>query len=338
MNRNNFRVKFFFLVIFVGLLVTLSGCNVIKENLTNQNMYKKLNLDISGCYLGVACENDEDIPSFNAQFSKKQVLIGIFIQYLKNNAPVFPSENIETLNIIKNQNSIPFITWEPWDAAQTTINILPDILNGTYDNLIDSWAIYLKQYDWPVIIRWGHEMDGNWYPWSENAETYKQAFRYIVTRFKNAKAYNVSWIFAPNRDDGGTGRNFEDYFPGTNYVDGFGISGYNFGTTQSWSSWINFYSIYYNAVTKLNALGNLPIIIDIGSTEKGGNKAEWIADMFYQLADNSTFSSIKGLVWFNFNKETNWKVDSSETSLTAYKNGIINAYFISEPQIQEKNF
>ena len=57
------------------------------------------------------------------------------------------------------------ITWEPWLNFLNPIK-LQDIVAGRYDKYIDSWANGAKTFGNEVWIRWGHEFNGNWYPWS----------------------------------------------------------------------------------------------------------------------------------------------------------------------------
>jgi hypothetical protein len=55
---------------------------------------------------------------------------------------------------------IPLITWEPgaWK--------LDDIIAGTHDALFRAKAESLRDMGAEIFLRWGHEMNGNWYAWS----------------------------------------------------------------------------------------------------------------------------------------------------------------------------
>ena len=298
----------------------------------------KISFDISGCYLGFSSE-DTSVASFTGLAAKKPALSGIFVSFSDNNNLIYPQKYLSRLTEIKSAGSIPFITWEPWDAYKSTTNLMPYILTGTYDDLIDNWAQVLASLNYPVIIRFAHEMNGNWYPWSDDPVIYKNAFKYVVNRFKAKGAINVSWCFAPNWDNAGTGRNYYDYFPGTSYVDCLGISGYNSGNTQSWSVWRDFSGIYKNAATDLYNRYHLPIILDLASVESGGDKSAWITDMANKLK-TSEFTMVKGIVWFEYQKYesgilTDWRINSSEASLTSFREAVGLNYFLSEPVVNE---
>jgi hypothetical protein len=58
-----------------------------------------------------------------------------------------------------------------------------------------------------------------------------------------------------------------------------------------------------------------PILVtEVGCTEAGGDKAEWIAEFVRMMVRESRVS---GLVWFHHDKETDWRLNSSETAAAA---------------------
>lgn len=66
---------------------------------------------------------------------------------------------------------------------------------------------------------------------------------------------------------------------------------------------------------------NKPIVLaETATTELGGSKAQWITDAFAMIP--TRFPRIVGVTWFNLNKETDWRVQSSPGSLQAFKAAI----------------
>jgi hypothetical protein len=64
-----------------------------------------------------------------------------------------------------------------------------------------------------------------------------------------------------------------------------------------------------------------PIMIsEFGCSGTGGNKVAWITDMFTQLKNNH--KKIKAFVWFNVNKEIDWRFNETAESTTAFKAGL----------------
>ena len=74
----------------------------------------------------------------------------------------------------------------------------------------------------------------------------------------------------------------------------------------------------YNKLVNL-APGKPVMIAETGCTEQGGNKADWITQAFFDEIPNN-FPMLKLIVWFDFNKETDWRINSSSATLQAYRN------------------
>ena len=73
-----------------------------------------------------------------------------------------------------------------------------DIIAGKHDKYIDDWAAGARSFGGEIWVRWGHEMNGNWYPWSSgnngsDAQIWSKAYRHIHDRFRRAGASNVRW-------------------------------------------------------------------------------------------------------------------------------------------------
>ena len=77
------------------------------------------------------------------------------------------------------------------------------IIKGKHDKYIRDWAKAAKAYGKPVIVRFAHEMNGDWFPWSicdKNGNTpkaFKAAWRHIVGEFRSVGARNVKFLWSP---------------------------------------------------------------------------------------------------------------------------------------------
>ncbi len=89
------------------------------------------------------------------------------------------------------------------------------------------------------MIRFAHEMNGTWYPWSGSAtaSTYVAAWRHIVSLFRADGVTNVQWVWSPNVQEGSK-YPISPYFPGDEWIDYVGLDGYNWGTNNqgTWQS------------------------------------------------------------------------------------------------------
>jgi len=272
-------------------------------------------------YLGIALESTKDIRGWEEIAGKRAHIIHMFYHLSSE----FPWR--QTRKVLKRGYAV-MLTLEPrlrGDSRKQSR--LDDIANGKLDrHLLHSINTLKTIYaDWPnaqIMIRFGHEMNGGWYRWGgknnhngNSSQNFIRAFQYVVTLFRQHGLKQVRWIWSPNvsyRDD------FSIYYPGDDYVDVVGMSGFNFGPNTTYRpdlDWQMFQEIYgytYNVLIKYPK----PLMITgISCAESGGDKAQWLFDMQYQL--KRRYQRITGLIWFNFNKEADWRINSSDKTLRA---------------------
>ncbi len=221
--------------------------------------------------------------------------------------------------------STPFISWEPWDITLATNQQtfpLRAIASGQFDSYIDTWANGLHNYGQPVLLSFAHEMQGDWYPWGygvngNTAADYISAYRHVHDRFTAAGATNVRWVWTVDADDAGSSRPpATTFYPGDAYTDWLGVDAYNWGTSQSWSSWRSLADVLsntYQEFTQLNA--TKPILLsEWGSTEAGGSKPAWILAAANDL--QQYFPRVQAVIWFH-EHGSRWAIDSSPQSVAA---------------------
>ena len=106
-------------------------------------------------------------------------------------------------------------------------------------------------------------------------------------------------------------------YPGDAYVDAISIDSYNFGSGLAHGQWTSFKNIFaapYKTAT--STWPNKPLMVgETGCSMQGGNKAQWIHDMDAALRTN--FPRINTVVWFEADKEADWRMVSSPSSLAA---------------------
>ena len=62
--------------------------------------------------------------------------------------------------------------------------------------------------------------------------------------------------------------------------------------------------------------------------EEGSDKAAWIGDAFSAIRNK--YLQIRAIIWFHIAKETDWRINSSEASLNAYCEAVVDDYWLSE--------
>jgi hypothetical protein len=221
---------------------------------------------------------------------------------------------------------IPFVNWELYEGGD-----LDDIIAGEYDDMIAERAADTKALGEPLFIDFGAEMNGDWSPWGgaqngESAAKYLAVYRKVHDAFSKAGANNAIWAFCPNVTDepNESWNQALNYYPGDDYVDWMCVDGYNWGNTNG-GSWQSFERVFQNIYPKL-AAKNKPIMIgEMASAESGGDKAAWIDAMIPTL--QTKYPQIRGVLWFDVDKETDWRVSSSTGAEAAFKRMANDAYF-----------
>jgi hypothetical protein len=212
---------------------------------------------------------------------------------------------------------IPLVNWEP---AKIDFR---KIIDGSLDATIQARAIGSKAIAKKFFLDFAAEMNGD-EAWSgNNAPLYVAAYRHIHDLFIAAGATNVVWAWCPNvTDTAGGNRTTMDYYPGDAYVDWTGVDGYNWGTNGGWLSFQQVFKDIY----PLLAAKKKPILIgEMASAQAGGDKGKWIDDIIPTL--RSSFPLIKGVVWFDINKEADWRISSSPGSEASYIRMANDPYF-----------
>jgi hypothetical protein len=236
----------------------------------------------------------------------------------------FPTAAVRRIRAL---GAVPEITWEPWDpgaGADQPAYRLQRIAHGAYDAYLERWASRIAAYGGPVWLRFAHEMNTVTYPWGEVAGrnpsgSYIAAWRHVHQVFDAAHADNVTWVWSPNTPYPGT-TPLAEVYPGDDDVDLVALDGYNWSTLQPGTSWTSFEGIFRPGLEELDQLSDRPRFIgEVASTEVGGDKAAWIGEMFSALRGRP---HVCGFTWFDLVKETDWRIDSSPTSLKAFQEGL----------------
>jgi Glycosyl hydrolase family 26 len=237
---------------------------------------------------------------------------------------------VDSLRQIVARGALPEITWEPW--APSRDHHEPDyatarIASGAFDSYIDWWAHDAAAYGAPLLLRFAHEMNGTSYPWSpavngDNPAAYVAAWRHVHDRFVAAGATNVIWVWSPNIVTGQP-TPLSSVFPGNNYVDVAAVDGYNYGAEEpTWGGWNRPRRLFADTIRQVEQLApNKPLWInETGSSEHGGDKAQWIGELFDYLRTTRA----TGLVWFDLAVpgQPDFRLNSSPASFAAASAGL----------------
>ena len=207
----------------------------------------------NGVYFGTNINLGVDsIADFNKRLGYNAAL---FVQFLPFPLDAQSSRYMDQfMKEVGEQNAIALLTLEPRDGLEAVTT------EAVYD-----LATRLSSYNLqgvPIIVRFGHEMNGSWYPWGQQPSLYVQKFQLMANAI-HRNAHLTAMIWAPNYGggypfSGGAYEikpsdpdfglldinednilNEEDdmyapYYPGDEYVDWVGLSIYHWGNKYPW--------------------------------------------------------------------------------------------------------
>ncbi|GIT78860.1 hypothetical protein LLS1_05290 [Leifsonia sp. LS1] len=251
------------------------------------------------------------------------------------------------------QGRMPMMTWESRpisdgnDVLDAPAYSLPKIIGGDFDAYLHQYAKDIVATGLPLAIRLDHEMNGIWYPWAENdgqgrsingnnPGDYVKMWRHVHDIFQQEGANAlVVWVWSPNivnnlpashKADG----YLEGLYPGDDYVDWVGLSGYLRPPYKSDNDF-SFDYTFTPSLNKLRAITGKPIILaEIGASETDGHKPAWVTS-FFQALGKPENDDIIGFSWFNLAitsyvegvRATNdWRIDSRADTLSAFIAGL----------------
>jgi hypothetical protein len=314
----------------------------------------------TGAFMDFGDEEDdvtlEMIEDFEKMVGKHQAIIASSSYWGEQS---FPTAN---LNVLWRHGALPLVFWSPWDRPYEQNHgpdkfSLNEIIAGKWDAYIDKWGDAARDFGHPMIVAFGVEMNGDWFPWSgtyyggedwddgrndwKGPEVFKTAYRHVVDRVRARGALNVKWMFHTNNYSYPLDTwNFAPaYYPGPEYVDWLGLSVYGQQFTDEPNPDIpSLVDWPYQELCGLDP--NKPIMVAEWATgefpyspdEHGMRKPQWIKqglDLF-----RTRYPRIKAAIywherWQNVDQSySNLRVNSSVESLNAYREGVAHPDWI----------
>jgi hypothetical protein len=190
----------------------------------------------------------------------------------------------------------------PCDSTGVPIN---NVIDGSYDSYLTSFADSVKAFNHPVLLTFDHEFNGSWYPWGDSeitATQWKDSWDHVTSVISKI-APNVTWVWAPNIEEGAA--SFNSYWPGTNeHVGMVGLDGYYSSTSATWAN------TFAGSVSNINSVsGNKYgfIVAEIGVKGADSNNLTQIAN----LSTGARGANAKAVMYFD---SSSWLLSSSEQS------------------------
>jgi mannan endo-1,4-beta-mannosidase len=205
------------------------------------------------------------------------------------------------------------------NGAAPLIQMDPDgislaaITSGRYDGYLSAYAEAVRAYRHPVIIGFGHEMNGGWYSWGyrkAKPAMFVAAWRHVVTLFRVLGAHNATWLWTVNIINNTQAGKIPDpapWWPGDAYVTWVGIDGYYL--KPNWQ----FAPLFGPTIAAVRKLTGKPVLIgETGATPGAGQPAK-IGDLFAGIKAYG----LLGFVWFDTTDHKGQRFGISSPSATA---------------------
>jgi mannan endo-1,4-beta-mannosidase len=212
--------------------------------------------------------------------------------------------------------AVPLVQINPKDVS------LAAIASGHYDSYLSSYAEAVRSYHRPVVLSFGHEMNGNWYSWGNRHTSpadFVAAWRHVVTLFRELGARNVTWLWTVNIMH--TGSNIsrpEPWWPGSKYVTWVGLDGYYY--KPSWK----FAPLFGPTIAAIRQFTHAPMLIAETSAAPTTNQPAKIADLFAGVR----LYGLLGFVWFNSVHKVDWRLNNP-AAITAFRQGAMTYHRFS---------
>lgn len=201
---------------------------------------------------------------------------------------------------------------EPFTAS------VPSIAAGDSDSYLRAYASAVRNFGHPVILSFGHEVNGPWYPWGQKTRprVYVAAWRHIVTLFRQQGADNVTWLWSVNI---GKLALLNTRYPGGRYVNWIGVTGYYTGPG---SNFVNTQLAQTIAYMRRLAPGK-PVLIAETGIPSGPARPAQIMNLF----QGARSDRLLGIVYFDVRQaggiyHQDWRLEGHPASVAAFRRAV----------------
>ena len=247
-------------------------------------------------------ESETDLSNMAAWAGKRATFAGTFHDILESEGGNWFGNTAHKLE-------------EAWDAQATPFANLSvnasaaSIAAGNHDAAIRQWASRVEAWvddggGRSLIIAPLQEMNGDWVPYGCNAAAFKNAYVRIrdIARNEGLDETKVRWAWAPNGWTSHGCGSLADYYPGSGVVDVIAFSAYRWGEESV-------FNVAGGVTATLRSFApDKPYMLAQTAAGPSGTRDQWIRDLFSWAASDP---NMIGLIWFNMNKEQDWRVWNS---------------------------
>jgi hypothetical protein len=209
---------------------------------------------------------------------------------------------------VSRHGGVPLIQMDPTSVS------LAAIASGQYDGYLGKFATAVRSYANPVVIGFGHEMNGTWYTWASghaSPAAFVAAWRHIVTLFRTLGADNVTWLWTINVVRNAQGISPPgSWWPGASYVTWVGIDGYYAQPSMT------FATLFGPTIAAVRELTGDPILVAETAAGTAAGQPAKITDLYAGIKSYG----LLGFAWFDAVGQQDWRLGGS-ASQSAFQRG-----------------
>ena len=285
-------------------------------------------------------ELDDRFDELAAHAGKAPALRMIFRDWPSDGRPDFP---VRFARAARAAGAVAMVTWEPWwDYSHERYPLLDDIADGAHDAFIRGFLEQAADFGEPWFLRFAHEMEDDFYPWTtgfdrrQSAASYVAAFRRVAALAREI-APRTLMVWSPN----GGSRRARARWPGDDVVDWIGGSLYSFPDApqdpdhdDKLGGWVPMVRRYAKPA----------MIAEMGCSEpRAGEPARLARWMDPAMRDKTRclertfdviearYPEIRALVWFDIDKDADWRVASSESARRVFARRLADPRYLGAP-------
>jgi hypothetical protein len=237
-----------------------------------------------------------------------------------------------TADWIRAQGRVPFIRMTPRAEPEMELTCespslepaypLSDILGTRFDAELGRWMADARDFGWPLLVEFGTEMNGAWFPWSgkwnggaattgygdpalpDGPERFRDSFRKLVRIAADSGATNITWVFhvASESCPDEPWNQVESYYPGPDSVGWLAVSVYGPQEAAD-NDYVPFQQRFAPIHQRLVAMDSTkPIVVaELGAKKDGSAgtlQARWAGGALDYLLQ-STPRGVIGFSWWN---------------------------------------
>ena len=196
---------------------------------------------------------------------------------------------------------------------------LSSIAAGGSDTYLRSFADAVVAVGHPVILSFGHEMNGTWYSWAyghASPAMFVAAWRHVVRLFRAAGAANVTWLWTVNSIQGASS-SLSQWWPGAAWVNWTGIAGYYSRATDTFSS------VFGSTIADIRAFSSAPLLISETAVGTTTDRESQIDALFAGVRAER----LAGVVWFDAAQHAglyhqDWRLEDDPYALAAFTTAV----------------